>query len=294
MTTKSSNKNENPLYISRRSRRGVYVFVLCCLALVYAPRIVLFMNPSDDSILTTEEITYFHETHKNTVDRKSKEFKSKGSKYKVPPEKFDPATYSTVQWMNLGLSEKQANVVVKFASRGIRNEEQLKQIFVIPDQLFSLIKDSVIYTLPKVYEKSEKDITKNEIILIELNTATKEDLEKLKGIGPYLSSKIVNFRTQLGGFHQVEQLVEVYKFPPELMETIQKFLKLDPSMIRKLNINSATTEELNAHPYLNWNQANSIVKIRQQKVKFTSLEQLKESVLIDEKTYKKILPYVTL
>ncbi len=294
MTTKSSNKNENPLYISRRSRRGVYVFVLCCLALVYAPRVVLFMNQSDDAILTTEEITYFHETHKNRVERKSKESKSKSSKFKVPPEKFDPATYSAAQWMNLGLSEKQANVVVKFTSRGIKNEEQLKQIFVIPDQLFSLIKDSVIYTLPKVYEKTEKEITKNEIILLELNTATAEDLEKLRGIGPYLASKIVNFRTQLGGFNQLEQLVEVYKFPPELIETIGKFLKLDPSMIRKININSATTEELNAHPYLNWNQANSIVKIRQQKVKFTSLEQLKESVLIDEKTYKKILPYVTL
>lgn len=252
------------------------------------------MIPSDEAVLTTEEISYFHEIHKNTFERKSNEKKSKGSKYKVPPEKFDPATYSTAQWINLGLSEKQANVVMKFVSRGIKDEEQLKQIFVIPDQLFWLIKDSVIYTFPKVYEKSAKENTKNEIILLELNTATAEDLEKLKGIGPYLASKIVNFRTQLGGFHQLEQLAEVYKFPPELIETIDKYLKLDPSMIRKLNINSATTEELNAHPYLNWNQANSIVKIRQQKLKYTSLEQIRESVLIDEKTFKKILPYVTL
>ena len=294
MTTKSSNKGKDFFYISRRSRRGIYVFVLCCLFFVYIPRFFLWLSPANESVLTSEDLDNFHETHKNHIERSSKHTKVNSTKFKSPPEKFDPATYTVKQWMFLGLSEKQANVVVKFTARGIKNEEQLKQIFVIPDQLFSLIKDSVIYTLPKVYEKTEKNIVKNENILLEINTATPDELENLKGIGPFLSTKIVNYRTMLGGFYQLEQLLEVYKFPPELMQTVQKFVKLDPTIIKKININSATTEELKAHPYLNWNQANSIVKMRQQKGKYSSFEELKESVLIDEKTYNKILPYLTL
>ena len=92
----------------------------------------------------------------------------------------------------------------------------------------------------------------------------------------------------------MEQLQEVYKMTPELIESIKPFIKLDPSIINQINVNSCSTEELNAHPYLNWNQSNSIVKMRLQRGSFKSLNELKESVLIDEKTYKKILPYVTL
>ena len=295
MTTKSSNKNENPFYISRRSRRGVYVFVLCCLLLVYIPRILLNLQQPDAYKLSTEEINYFHEIHKASIKKNFGKDRSKQSRYKVPPEKFDPATYTLTQWTSLGLSEKQAKVVMKFSSRGIKNEEQLKQIFVIPPQLFFLIKDSVIYVNPPRIEGSQlQQIEKKEFSKIELNLATEEELEKLKGIGPYLSAKIVKFRASLGGFAQLDQLLEVYKFPPELLESIRNMVTLDPSIIEKININTCTTEELNAHPYLNWNQSNSIVKIRQQKGTYKNIDQLKESVLIDEKTYKKLLPYVTL
>jgi len=294
MTTKSSSKSENTGYISRRSRRGIYVFVLCCLALVYTPRVLLLMSSNEDALLTTEEINYFHQIHKTTSEKKSQK-KNKSSKFKVPPEKFDPSVYSASEWMYLGLSEKQTKVVMKFAARGIKNEDQLKQIFVIPDQLFYLIKDSVIFSItPHFNERKVTQSARKEISMIELNTASADELEKLVGIGPYLSDKIVSLRSQLGGFNQIEQLLEVYKFPPELLESIKNFVTVDPLMVHKINVNSGTTEELNAHPYLNWNQANSIVKIRKQKGKYTSLDQLKESVLIDEKTYKKILPYVTL
>ena len=103
MTTKPSNNKEAPFYISRRARRGVYVFVICCLALVFIPRILFRFNPPISSQLTTEEMGSFHESHKNAVSNKSKEIKGKKSRFKLPPQKFDPAQYSLAQWMYLGL-----------------------------------------------------------------------------------------------------------------------------------------------------------------------------------------------
>ena len=50
---------------------------------------------------------------------------------------------------------------------------------------------------------------------INLNTATAEDLEELPGVGPVLAGRIVDYRTQHGGFRSVEQLRDVSGIGPK-------------------------------------------------------------------------------
>lgn len=45
--------------------------------------------------------------------------------------------------------------------------------------------------------------------IISLNQATVEDLESLPGIGPVLAERIIAHREQIGGFQQVEDLLQV-------------------------------------------------------------------------------------
>lgn len=45
--------------------------------------------------------------------------------------------------------------------------------------------------------------------LININTATPEELDTLPGVGPVLAGRIVAFREKRGGFRRVEELLAI-------------------------------------------------------------------------------------
>jgi DNA uptake protein ComE-like DNA-binding protein len=199
--------------------------------------------------------------------------------------------------MNLGLSIKQANVIVKFTSRGIYSNDELKKIFVISDEFYQLIKDSTIY--PKKennfsLQLNDNRIESQPIKKVEINSANEEELVKIKGIGSFFAKQIIKKRDELGGFIEKSQLLEVWKMDQEKFDLIKDEFTIDNENIKKISINAATVEELKNHPYIRWNIANSIVKLRLQKNGFTSIEELKESHLITDEKFLKIKSYITL
>jgi DNA uptake protein ComE-like DNA-binding protein len=91
----------------------------------------------------------------------------------------------------------------------------------------------------------------------------------------------------------LDQLQEIQGLKPEILQRVLPYLELEQG-VKRISINEVTYELLKLHPYLTWNQANSIIKMRKQRGQFKDLVELRESVLIDEETYKKLLPYVSL
>jgi competence protein ComEA len=292
-------------YLSKRTRRGVLVLVIVCLIIIYTPRIFLWLNPKEKMMLSYTEIL---QTEKLTSvkERMASARLPKYSKKKVfkrPPKRFNPNEYSSKDWIDLGLSEKQANVILKFTKRGIYSNEDLQKIFVISEPLLLLIKDSAYYPEKPKYNKDYgntrftsqfEDKDQEKFVLIELNTASIEELESAPGIGPFFAKMIIKKRTELGGFNTKEQLMEVYKMEKIKFDEIEKFLRINPEIIIRLNINTATVEQLYKHPYVDYKVANSIVKMREQKGAYKLIEELKESLLIDWELFLKLKPYVYL
>ncbi len=289
-------KYEDPFVISKRSKRGLLVLILASLGLIFFPRVYMFFQKEEALVINSEQIAEFERTHRKFEKRNYSNYYSKKKKYKAPDSKFNPNTYTLSDWINLGLSAKQSVVVLKFTSRGIYSEEDLKRIFVIPDVLFELIRDSVVY--PERFQNSpnQESFKKqvNQITLINLNTADTTEFMKIYGVGAFYAKQIIRDREKLGGFFKKEQLLEVWKMTPETYEKIKDHVFINEKDVKRIHINSVTIEELKAHPYLNWNKANSIVKMRIQRNGFKNIEELKESVLIDSETYEKLFPYLSL
>ena len=116
----------------------------------------------------------------------------------------------------------------------------------------------------------------------------------MPGIGSKLAYRITNFRDKLGGFYSVEQIKETYGLADSTFQKIKPYLNVNADAIKKMNINTATKEELKVHPYIKWNLANAIVEYRTQHGNYKNLQELKNIVLIDDEAFNKILPYLTL
>jgi DNA uptake protein ComE-like DNA-binding protein len=289
-------ENNNP-EVSKRNRRAVYVVLALSLFIMFTPRLwTVFSNEPAYELTQTDLI--FHKKQFQSVHKHYFKKKKKNRRYSAPVRKFDPNQYTSSDWMLLGLSEKQANAVVKFCKRGIRSAQDLEKIFVMPKELYALVKDSVEINFPKKsavhWEKEKLDFNRKENShkLVELNQSTQEELEKVPGIGPFFAKQILKYKSQLGGFYSKLQLLEVWKMDDEKYQKIQKYLFVDPQKVQKMNINQLSVEEFNSHPYLNWNQANSIVKMREQKKGFKQIDEIKQSVLISKELFEKIKPYL--
>ncbi len=132
---------------------------------------------------------------------------------------------------------------------------------------------------------------KQEDFVIEINSATRKEFEKLKGIGEKLSERIVKYRQKLGGFCSVEQIKEVYGIKPEVYESIKVHLKCNGT-VKKLNVNSTTFKDLVHHPYLNYEEVKKIFRYKDKNGNIGSMEVL-DSILGTRK-FNKVKAYLTI
>ncbi len=106
---------------------------------------------------------------------------------------------------------------------------------------------------------------KKEIGILELNSADTLQLQELRGIGPAFARRIVAYRDKLGGYYAKEQLMEVYGFTAELYEKVKNHIKVNPTLIKKIDVNAYDIGYLKRHPYISYYEAKAIVDYRNSK-----------------------------
>jgi competence ComEA-like helix-hairpin-helix protein len=215
---------------------------------------------------------------------------------------FDPNTLPADGWKRLGLSERTANTIMKYRNKGGKfyRAEDVKKIWGLPKGFYERVAPYIKTGSEKPassqthYGTNSFDERRGPSRINNLNFADTTALIALPGIGQKLAARIVAFRDKLGGFVSVEQVRETYGLSDSTFQIIKPYLNVDEQGIKKFNLNSCTRDELKIHPYFKWNLANAIISYRDQHGPFTSIEDLKKVVLIDEETYGKIKGYLAL
>jgi len=65
------------------------------------------------------------------------------------------------------------------------------------------------------------------LMVLHLNTATVEQLERLPGVGPVVAKRIVDFREKKGGFKRIEELLAVPGVSEKKWKAIREYLVLN-------------------------------------------------------------------
>ena len=286
--------------LNRKEQRG-YFFLIWIIFLLLLGHIFLpvFYPPQDINII----IKHFPEEilSKSKASESIKPVKNKLHKA-ISLFPFDPNTLNKAGWEKLGLSDKQAQVIINYTNKGGKfyKKEDLSKIYSLDSMKIQELLPYV--NIPKTEERSsftnieypkEKNIRlKKAPKIIELNSSDSSGFISLKGIGPVFSKRIIKFREALGGFVKLEQISEVYGIPAETYAAILPYLKLDLSLVKKIDINSVNANDLGKHPYIKYKKARTIINYRDQHGAFKSLSDLRNIHSLDEEFFSKIELYL--
>lgn len=213
------------------------------------------------------------------------------------PFYFDPNTVDPQKLENFGIPQYVIKSFSKYRNAGAKfyKKEDLKKLYGLKPNLYERMAPyiKIEETDPKD-NTSKKDYKKTETerALVDLNTADSLTLLKVRGIGPYLSSKIIKYRNALGGYVSIDQLYEIFNIKPEQVDAIKPFVFVNSSSIKRLNVNTADYLQLNWHPYISSKEANAIITYRKQHGLYKSRLDLEKVILLSKEMLDKIEPYL--
>lgn len=306
-----SQLDSNGFNLSRSARAGVLALLIILFALLVLWRILPAMAKPPDRTQEKElQLAWISYKEQNTEplvnhsDAETDRFPAKDEQETQVQNalfRFDPNTVSEEDLIKLGLPPGTARTLVKYRSKGGRfyKKEDLKKLYTLREKDYDRLAPYVTIEGygPKgdaaIGYVKEKPAATDASFTVELNTADETALMKLNGIGPAFSRRIVNFRNALGGFFSVEQLKEVYGFPDSTYRQLKDKLIADPQKVKRLNVNTATEEELSRHSYIGRKIAANIIKLRNNIKSFKEIEELRQVPLINDEKYRKIAPYLS-
>jgi DNA uptake protein ComE-like DNA-binding protein len=197
--------------------------------------------------------------------------REKAARRPVETFRFNPNTVSLDDLMRLGFSEKQAQSILNYRAKGgrFRRPSDFAKSFVVADSVFDRLEPYI------------------DIPRIDINQADSAAFETLPGIGPYFASKMVSYRTSLGGYSHPEQLLEIYHFDREKYDALKDLISC--SAPEPYPIWTLSERDLALHPYISRDEAHSIVLYRtHQPSSLWTVEGLRKAGILTEEHYGKL------
>lgn len=254
------------------------IFLLLLLIIVFQCIYFLVDFSSKDIPINVEEF----KRYQNEIDS-LRSVEIENNKPKLYP--FNPNYITDYKGYTLGMTNKEIDRLLAFRKQNkwVNSAKEFQNVTKISDSLLNEIspyfqfpdwvtnQKSALkpafqnYSTTKTYEQKQ-----------DLNTATAQQLQRVNGIGEALSERIIKYRNKFsGGFIADVQLNDIYGLTPEVIERVtNEFTVKTPRTIQKLNINTATANELVTIQYIDYEIAHHIIEERTLREGFKSLEEL--------------------
>jgi len=279
----------NPFYrYSKSQRKGIIALFVLVISIQLGYYVFSEVDFFSKQRHTTEEKQWL--AHQADIDllRAQKQ----GRKDTVYP--FNPNYITDYKGYVLGMSEAEIDKLLAFRKSGkwINSPYDFKEVTGVSDSLLSKL--SPYFKFPdwvtkKQQEKgtaltpnyeflSEKKTVNKDIIAkpqLDINSALEEDLVEVYGIGPAFAKKILRRRADLGAFVSMEQMADFKEFSGEAVAALKKkFMIGAVPEVNKININTASLQQLAHFPYFNKDIAKAIITQRSMKGKILSFDEL--------------------
>lgn len=202
---------------------------------------------------------------------------------------FSLDTVGTSFLRNIGFTLRQAELVIRYRDLigGYRSFEEFEECYAVDSAMAQLLLPYIIFP-----ERDSITITPRMEFPIEINGADSATLCQVSGIGAKSAQEIVRYRELLGGYHNVEQIRELNIITTENFSRILPQISCDSSKIKKISINFAGQNELMVHPYLSNRMLRRIIKHRELKGGWSTIDEMIEDDIFSDDEAMKIAPYL--
>ncbi|MCR8666439.1 helix-hairpin-helix domain-containing protein [Aestuariibaculum sp. M13] len=260
---------------TKKQRNGIFLLLLIMVVLQVG---YFYVNrpPSQDVLVNQEALEAFTQELDSLRLVQLEE-----SNPKIYP--FNPNYITDYKGAQLGMTNEEIDRLLNHRKQNkwINSVEDFQKVTQVSDSLLNAM--SPYFKFPEwvsnpkpsvasAYVKREKTFAEKR----DLNKATAAQLKTVNGVGDVLSDRIVKFRNKFpGGFIADIQLEDVYGLTPEVIQRItSEFTVKTPRNFEKINVNTATVEQLVTIQHIDYDLAYRIIEQRQLREGYKSIDEL--------------------
>jgi competence protein ComEA len=232
----------------KKQQRGIFVLItllIIIIAIFYylknLPREVLVIDDNEAYQYRIDSLAAVQQRRRDTI---------------YP---FNPNYITDYRGYKLGLSVEEIDRLHRFRESGkwVNSKKDFQLVTQVSNEWLDSI--SPYFKFPdwvtnpkKSYNNSYTSYQNRKVVVKDINTANQDELKKVYGIGPALSSRIIKERERLKGFIDISQVSSVYGLTDSTMIQLKKhFYVTAPAGFKKIALNTATSDELLIIPYFN-------------------------------------------
>lgn len=285
---------------NRAERNGSIAILIIIVVVLLGTRIfsAVYKHPTPD---VSEFKAFVDSVHK--VKRLSAEAKIQPALFVFNPNELSDSGFAA-----LGFSPKEIQTLRNYQKAGgeFKVKADVEKLFFVDEERYKMLEPYI--DLPEKHKRAQKPSRKKRGVQwsdtanysqfsykprqIDINYTDTNELKEVRGIGSFYARRIIEYGEELGGYYTIAQIMELWKMTPEKMDVMAPYLTADPNAIEKIDVNTATAQELARHPYISFKLASSLVNFRETNGTFENREALCESGLLNGELCSKLAPYL--